>query len=189
MVSSFVHSSSTAAFASGIFIACGIGMNLCTKFLCVIEVNPCPAMRSSWILDCKDSAGCLVDSWDSTFQPYIVLNSFSLPLFCIFPDTWMLLVHLFAWHGWWHRSFQFSSCVFENSWVFSVIWINEVNSSQFPSIVELPFLFCPFLVFSMPSGFTNFRPYFWPLIWSGSRLNLWQSLSGPHVSFWRLLFR
>ena len=31
IVSSFFHSFSTAAFASGIFIACGIGMNLYAK--------------------------------------------------------------------------------------------------------------------------------------------------------------
>ena len=35
---------STAAFASGIFIAWGIGMGLCTKFSRLIELNPLSAM-------------------------------------------------------------------------------------------------------------------------------------------------
>ena len=80
LVSSFFHSLSTAAFASGFFIACGIGINLCTKLYCVIEVNPSPAMWTSWFLDCEDSTRCLVDSWDSTTQSCVVLNSFSLPI-------------------------------------------------------------------------------------------------------------
>ena len=48
----------------------------------------------------------------------------------------------------------------------------------------------PILVFSTLSGFTNFRPHFWPhMIWSGDLLNFCQSLPGPHVSFWRFPFQ
>ena len=84
----------------------------------------------------------------------------------------------FTKHGWSHRSFQFSRRVLENVSVFFIIWIDKVNSSQSSSIVELWFFFCPFLFFSMLSGFTNFRPNFWPyMIWSGRRLNLCQSPS------------
>ena len=81
IVSRFFHPLSTAAFAFGILIACGIGINLCTTWQCVIEVNPSAAMWSSWFLDCRNSARCLVDSRDSTVQPHIVLHSFSLPIF------------------------------------------------------------------------------------------------------------
>ena len=71
-----------------------------------------------------------------------------------------------------------------------VIWIDKVNSSQSASIVELRFPFCPFLFFSILSGFTNFRPNFQPyMIWSGSRLNLCQSLPGPEKFSWRFLFQ
>ena len=39
------------------------------------------------------------------------------------------------------------------------------------------------------TGFSNFGPHFWPhMIWWGSCLNLCQSLPGPHISLWRLLF-
>ena len=37
-----------------------------------------------------------------------------------------------------HKSFQFSLCVFEN------FWINEVNSTQFSSIVKFWLFFCLF---------------------------------------------
>ena len=33
------------------------------------------------VLDCEDAARCLVDSWDSTMQSYMVSKSFSLPIF------------------------------------------------------------------------------------------------------------
>ena len=62
IVSSFSHSLSTAAFASGIFILCGIGINLCTRVQCDIEVNPLLAMWFSWFFGWEDSTRCLVDS-------------------------------------------------------------------------------------------------------------------------------
>ena len=125
----------------------------------------------------------------------IVLNSFSLAIFLIyicFHDARMMFVSL-AGHGWSRRSFQFSSCFFFfliiSEYSLSSRSIKE-NPSQLSSIVKLRFLFCPFLLFSMLSGFTNFRPNFWPYtIWSGSRLNFCQSAPGPHVSFWEVLFQ
>ena len=98
---------------------------------------------------------------------------------CIrFHNARMRFVHPPTGHGCGHRSFQFSPRVFWNFFVLFVIWIDEVNSSQSSSIVELWFFFCPFLFFSILSGFTNFRPNFWPyMIWSGCRLNLFQSLT------------
>ena len=96
----------------------------------------------------------------------------------------------FTRHGWCHKSFQFSSRIFDGFFVFFVIRIDIVNRSQSPSIVELGFFFCPFLFFFFLSGFTNLRPNIWPyMIWSGSRLNLCPSLPGPHISLWRLLFQ
>ena len=89
------------------------------------------------------------------------------------------------------RSFQLSSRIFcEFLFVFFVIRINNVNSSQSPSIVELRLLFCPFLFFSILSGFPNFRPYFRPcMIWSRSRLNFCQSPPGPYIPLGRFLFQ
>ena len=81
IVSSFFLSLSTAAFQSRIFIACGIGRNLGTKLWCVMEGNPFTTMRSPCVLDCKDSASCLVDTWDSTKQQCTVWDSFTLPFF------------------------------------------------------------------------------------------------------------
>ena len=144
-------------------------------------------MRSSWILDCKDSARCLVDSRDSIHCFGTLLGS-NFWLRNHFRDAWLS----FARHGWSHRSFKFSPRVFfffANFFVLFVIWIDEVNSSQCSSIVELSFFFCPFLFFSMLRGLTNFRPNFRPyMIWSGSRLNLCQFPPGPHTSLLEVSF-
>ena len=104
-----------------------------------------------------------------------------------FRDAWLP----FARHGWSHRPCQFSPHVFENFFALFVIRIDRVDSSQSSSFVELQFFFCPFLFFSiLLSGFTNFRPNFWTyMIWSGSRLNLCQSPSGPQKSFGRSFFQ
>ena len=92
IVKSFLHSWSTTAFTSGISIACGIGMNLCTKLWRVIEVNPLPAMWSWWFFWCwEDSTRCLVDSWDSTRQPYTDLEFFSDAIFG-FAVTFVMLL-------------------------------------------------------------------------------------------------
>ena len=79
---------------------------------------------------------------------------------------------------------------FESFFVILAIRIDEVNSSQSSSIVEFWLLIFPWLFFSILSGFTNFRPYFWPhVIWSGGRLNFCQSPHGPHISFGRFFFQ
>ena len=73
---------------------------------------------------------------------------------------------------------------------------HQDQQSKFLSVVEhcrvLASRFS-ILVFSILSGFTNFGPYFWPyVIWSGSRLNLCQSLRTTHplggFSFHRVNF-
>ena len=80
-----------------------------------------------------------------------------------FRDTWLS----FTPHRGSHRSFQFLSRFFENFSMFFVVWIDKVNPSQSSSIVELRLLFSPFLLFQILSGFTHFRPNFWPhMIWS-----------------------
>ena len=85
----------------------------------------------------------------------------------------------FARHGWCPGSFQFSPSVFEDFSVFFIIRIDRGNFPQPSSIVELGFFLCPFLFFSILSGFTNFRPYFRPHICrSGSCLNVCQSHTG-----------
>ena len=48
----------------------------------------------------------------------------------------------------------------------------------------------PFLFFSIPSGFTNFLPYFWPHVtWSSCRLNFCQYPTGPQISFGKFFFQ
>ena len=62
IVSSFFHSLSTAAFASGIFIAWGIGINFVNQIVVSHQCFPLLAMWSSWSFGRDDSRHCLVDS-------------------------------------------------------------------------------------------------------------------------------
>ena len=60
--------------------------------------------------------------------------------------------------------------------IFSIFQIDEINASQPSSIIELWLLVCPFLLFSLLSGLSNFAPNFRPhILRSGSCLNLCQS--------------
>ena len=89
----------------------------------------------------------------------------------------------FAPHGRVHMHFQISPRI-------HVFWINKVDASHSLSIVEFGHLICPQLFFSFLSGFPNFGPYFRPhVLRSGSCLNCFQSLPGPHASSWRFLFQ
>ena len=144
-----------AAFASGIFIASGTGMNLWTKLEEVIEVKPLPAMRSSCIVSGEDSTRGLVDSSDSTVQPQIALGIFWDAISC-FATTFVVPVCSILQN----RSFQFSPFKNVVCFVILVIKINKVFSCQSSSIVE----FCLFL--SILSGFTNLGSYFWSyMVW------------------------
>ena len=79
---------------------------------------------------------------------------------------------------------------FQNFRIFSVVWINEVNSSQSSSILEFWLLaFFPFLFFRFwetLSIFVHPSDHTWSdlqIIWSFVNL-----LSESHVSFWRISF-
>ena len=110
-------------------------------------------------------------------QPNIVLNSFSWPFFCSAYVLTMLECCLSRLQGM-AGAIGLSNFLLAFFFFFQFEYWYRLNLS----VVKLRFLFCPFLLFSILSGFTIFRPNFWPyIIWSGSRLNLCQSLTGPHV--------
>ena len=165
-------------------------MDLCTKLQWVIEVNPLPAVWILWFFRLKrfHSFPCGFRRFHfSTIHCFEILPRCNFRLRNHFRDA---ILRSFTRHGCCHRYVQFSLRVLEDFCVFFIIWIDEATSPQSSSIVEIWFFFCPFLFFSILSGFTNYRPYFWPhMIWSGSRLNLCQSPPGPHISFWRLLLQ
>ena len=99
-------------------------------------------------------------------QSYIVLNCFSLPIFgfaLVFTMLGCLL------HG-------IAGATGLSNFLPAFLRISEFSLSSG----------CPFLFFSILSGFTSFRPNFWThMIGTGGRSNFGQSLTGPHVSFWR----
>ena len=83
----------------------------------------------------EDSSRCCVDSRGSTLQPYTVLEHFSDAISGFAATFVMILGGLL--HG-----LAGVIGIFENFFVFFVIRIGKVNSSQSSSIVELRFLFC-----------------------------------------------
>ena len=133
---------STAAFASGIFIACGIGINLCTKLWCNTEFCPLPAMCSSWIFFVTDSILCLVDSWASVIQLNLVFAPDALD-FSVFEttvsriDAWgNALLHGIAAAFW---CLQLSPCIVNDAFVLFITRINRLNFSQFSGVFEFRF--------------------------------------------------
>ena len=75
--SNFSHSLSTAAFAAGIFLAWGKGINLWTKLWCCNELFPFHAIWSSWWFGKDSPIRSLGDSLASTMH-----ENFDLFLFC-----------------------------------------------------------------------------------------------------------
>ena len=59
-----------------------------------------------------------------------------------------------------HWNFQLSPCVFDGFFIFTIFRIDEINASQPSSIIELWFPVCPFLLFSLLIGISNFGPNF-----------------------------
>ena len=126
----------------------------------------------------------LVRFHHTTIHCFELLFISNLRLSIRFRDAWLS----FTRHRGSHRSFQFS-CIFKE--LLSILCrLDQKNKflSVFAYCVKFWLFFCPLLFFSILSKFTNVCPNFWPyMIWSGSRLNLCQSLPRQHVSFWTLL--
>ena len=78
---------------------------------------------------------------------------------------------------------------FLDFWEFPGVLCRLDQSNKFLSVLEqcrASVSLCAFLFLSILSGFTNFRPNFWPhMMWSGSCLSLCQSPPGPQIPFWR----
>ena len=123
------------------FIAWGIGINLCTRLL--------------WLNDFSFSCNMIFiilvkRSFHVLPRRFIGLNNASV--FCLailfnatgFP---VLLTFKFAKHSGWHRNFQLSTRIIHDSFEFLIIRINEVNTTQISSIVELRFLDSTLLLF------------------------------------------
>ena len=147
-------------------------------------------MWSSSSIGRDDSRRCLVDSRASTIHACFVFfaillashfrasvswggHCFFVPFSTALPPP--LEFPTFSLRSWWFLDIH-------------IFRINEINTSEFSSIVELWFLVRPSLLFSFLSGFPNLGPYFRPyMIWSSCRLNFCQSPPGPHILFWRFV--
>ena len=106
------------------------------------------------------------------------------------PSPEAIAVHSLTGHGGCHRCSQFSPRILHCIPTFFFIWINEINSSQLSSIFQFWLFNCPFLFFSILSGFPNFGPHFRShMIWSCGCLYFCESLPGPHTSLGRFFFQ
>ena len=82
-----------------------------------------------------------------------------------------------------HRNFQLSTRILHDILDFFIIWINEVNTTQFSCIDELRFLDSPLLFFFAFRLVRQVFPHLWPQsVWSGCRLFTCQCLSRPWKS-------
>ena len=146
---------------------------------------PLPAMWSSWSFGRDGSRCCLVDSWASTIGILLDWQLFA-------SVSWKLKSFFVPFLQGIAASIGTSNFLLAFFWgfsKFSIFWINEINASQPPSVIEFWLLDCPLLLFSLLSGFSNFRPYFWPhILRSGSCLNFGES-PGPHFSLGCFLFQ
>ena len=94
----------------------------------------------------------------------------------------------FAWHCCRHWCLQLPPCILNDVFVFFITWIKKNNSPHISGMFEFWILDCPSLLFSLLSGFSNSRPSVRSyVIWTWCRLDVRQSLSRPHISFWRSL--
>ena len=141
MFSNFSHSFSTAAIASGIKNAWGIGMTLCARQQWVTEFIPFAVMWSGWGLCPAPSSLGLVHSSASTTQAYFVLR---------FPILRWISPLLFI--GILQGTSGFL-CELE----FFVVWLNEEFSSGVFEFwfLDTPSLFCCCIGHKFP----HIRPY------------------------------
>ena len=105
----------------------------------------------------------------SVFCLALLFNAAGLPV---------LLASSFARHCSWHRNTQLSTRVFHDILEFFTSWINEVNTTQFSSIVKPRFFDSPLLLFFALRRFRYIFPNLWPQsVWCGGRLLSCQSPS------------
>ena len=177
----FFHSLSTAAFASGIFIACGIGVILCTKI--VMHYRILSFSRDVFFMnpfrDWLHSLSWGFMGFSNTTESGLCF--ICLGFFCFWKNGFpcaCLRKRSFLWYCSCLWRLQLSPCILFDVCIFFVTRINRINSCQFSCEFEFWFLDCPFLFFSSLSGFSNscpsVRPY---VIWTWCRLDFCQSPS------------
>ena len=159
---SFFHASSTAAFASWIFIAWGIGTNLCAKLQWLIELYPLSDLWSSWSFGRVGSKRFLVDSWASTMHACFVFwifldSSLSLTLARSFFERFFVSPFCKALPPPW-ESPNFASR-FDGFSAPSIFQIDGLNASRSSSVVDL-WLFNSPLLLLLPSCLLTCRTNF-----------------------------
>ena len=159
---------------------------LCTRLWWFVELNPLSAMWSWWSFDRVDSKRFLVDSWYSTMHAYFVfLLDSVIPLAAVSCSSLKrILVPILQSIAASIGTSTFFPALFDGFLALSIFQIEDINTSQFSSFVELWFFTCPFLFFFLLISFGHSWPNSRPqVIWSGSCLNLCESSPGTPASF------
>ena len=119
----FSHYLSTAAFASGIFMASGIGINLCTRLWWLNKFTPFPEMWSSWLL-LRDPS-----MYSHGFVGLNNISRFRLVL-SNFATGFLVLIQLKSTkYCSWHRDFPLSTSIFHDTLEFFIIRFSTENTT------------------------------------------------------------
>ena len=161
--SNFSHSLSTAAFAAGIFIAWGTGINLWTKLYCCNEFSPFPAIWSSWWFGIEFPIRILEDSSPSRTHASFVFNFVG----CTTPT----ILHNFAWHSRSNWCFQLLTRVLDGFLKFRIVRVDETIPSQFSCVFKMELLIRRLLLLFQLGVLSHWSPKLWPqMIWPGCKL-------------------
>ena len=148
--SNFSHSLSTAAFAAGIFIAWGIGINLWTKLQCCNEFSPFPAIWSSWFGSIEFPIRILVDSLASRMDANFVRCTTST------------IVRNFTEHTRRHWCFQLLTRVLDGFFEFRILRVDEIDPTQFSCVFKMVLFFRPLLLLLQLRMLSHWLPELWP---------------------------
>ena len=128
-------------------------------------------MHKIVVVQCINSSPCnmifmtfMKSSFQTLSRRFVGFNNagvFCLSIFRTATGLPALFASGFAKHCSWHRNFQLSTGIHHNILEFSICWINEVNTTQFSSIVELRFFDSPLLLSSSLRRFRHIFPYLW----------------------------
>ena len=145
IVSSVFHCLSTAAFASGSFIALWHRNKLVNQILMVHRSVSSACNMIFMMLGLRQFR-----SWPRGFMKFYYTTISRLRNLCrcnqlTLSSPEAVAVHSFTGHGGCHRCFQFSPRIHHCIPTFFFIWINEINSSQLSSIFQFWHFNCPFL--------------------------------------------
>ena len=129
-------------------------------------------------------------SFHTLSRRFVGLGVFCLTSFRNATGFLVVFASVFARHCSWHRNFQFYTRFLHDILELFISSINEVNTTQCSSIIELRLFDSQLLLFFVLRRFRHIFQNFWPQsVWSGGRLLSCQCLTRPTKSIWWFLIQ